>query len=227
MIVELSDLKTYLNITGTDYDAFLTGQISLFTSAVENYCGRKFDQASYTQTFYFSDYNDGNYDSKLYLFHFPLISVTEIKKITTNVYGVDEEEVVDSSYYRVHKGQAKITRICDGLEQDWFSGLDSNTRFEVAHTAGFAVKPADIQYAVFELIEERYNKEINGIATNFGNNVQRLSIPGTMSIDFDYTLQANERKSSFGMFLGNYINVFDHYRSERAIIGEIKENYVD
>ena len=71
------------------------------------------------------------------------------------------------------------------------------------------------------VVDERNNK-INNIAPNFGSNVQRLSIPGTMSIDFDYTLQANERSSSFGMFLGNYINVVDYYRSERVAIGQVE-----
>ncbi len=47
-----------------------------------------------------------------------------------------------------------------------------------------------------------------------------------MSIDFDYTLQANERKTGFGMILGNYVNILDQYRSERPLIGAIKENYV-
>jgi hypothetical protein len=80
---------------------------------------------------------------------------------------------------------------------------------------------------MYELIEERYNKKVAGVALNFGSDVQRLSVPGVMSIDFDYTLQNNERDSKFGMFIKGYANVLDSFRSERSILADsIKDGYV-
>jgi len=97
---------------------------------------------------------------------------------------------------------------------------------EVEYTAGYSDIPSVIEDVVFNVVEQRYNKKASGVALSFGNDVQRVSIPGVMSVDFDYTLQANERQSKYGMILGNYGNVLDPWRSERALIGEIKDNYV-
>jgi hypothetical protein len=76
------------------------------------------------------------------------------------------------------------------------------------------------------IIEERYNKKKSGISLNFGSDVQRVSIAGTISVDFDYSLQSNERVSAYGTILGNYINVLDQYRSERVLTGSGMITYV-
>lgn len=232
MLISLADLKTNIGETTNDYDTFLTAQINLFSSAIENYCSRKFELASWTQTFYYSDYTETDDRKKLWLFHFPVSAITEIREIIT-FNGVDTSEILDSSGYRLRKDYGRIEKITDGYPESWFkesslflvSGI--NSRVEVDYSAGYSTVPLEIQDVITSLIEERYLKKKSGIQINFGNDVQRISIPGTMSIDFDYSLQANERKTKFGMLLGNYINVLDYFRSERALIGEIKENYVD
>lgn len=231
-LITLADLKTCLGITTTDDDAFLTTQINLFSSTIENYCRRKFELATYTQTFYYSDYEQDDDRRKLWLFHFPAPIITEIREITT-YNGVDTSEVLPSTNYRLSKKLGRIEKISEGYPQTWFNdsryfltcGL--NSRIEVDYSAGFSEVPLEIQDVMCSLIGERYSKKKAGVDVNFGNDVQRISIPGTMSIDFDYSLQANERKTRFGMILGNYINVLDFFRSERSLIGEIKENYVD
>lgn len=231
-LIALADLKTCLGITGTDDDAFLTTQINLFSSTIENYCRRKFELATYTQTFYYSDYEQDDDKRKLWLFHFPVPTITEIREITT-YNGVDTSEVLDASSYRLSKKLGRIEKISEGYPESWFNGsryfltCGLNSRIEVDYSAGYTEVPLEIQDVMCSLIGERYNKKKAGIDVNFGNDVQRISIPGTMSIDFDYSLQANERKTRFGMILGNYVNVLDFFRSERSLIGEIKENYVD
>jgi hypothetical protein len=64
------------------------------------------------------------------------------------------------------------------------------------------------------------------VALNFGSNVQRISVPGVMGIDFDYTLSTNERNNKYGMILGDYLNVFDNYRSERTLVGESEVSFI-
>lgn len=231
MLITLSDLKDAIGETTTDYDTFLTNQINLFSSAIENYCSRKFELTSYTQTFYYSDYIENIDRRKLWLFHYPVTQIDEVREITT-FNGVDNTEIIPPANYRVKGNYGRIEKTVDGYPELWFkddnyflvSGL--NSRVEIDYTAGFATTPYEIQEVITTLIEERYLKKKTGIQVNFGSDVQRISIPGTMSLDFDYSLQANERKTRFGMLLGNYVNVLDYFRSERSLVGEIKENYV-
>lgn len=197
MLVSLADLKTYLGVTGTADDAFLTQQGELISDTIEAYCRRKFAQATYTQKWY----NDGSYikaPRELKLFHFPAISITSLSM---------DGEAVDPSAYRVHLPTG-IIKLLPDAPVDW-------DELEVVYSAGFAAIPSPIQNAVYELVETRYNRKKAGVALNFGSDVQRVSIPGTISIDFDYSLQTNERSNSFGLILGSQANVLDYYRSDR------------
>lgn len=226
-LLTLTEIKDFLGETTTDYDDFLNQQNELFSSAVENYCSRKFLNASYTQTLYYSDYAKGVDISKFFLYHFPIGVITEVRAII-RVNGSDTINILDSEAYRLQAKAGSLLRVDDGLPVNWF-GVDNllnNGRYEIDFDAGYTDTPIEIKDAMLNLIEERYNKKKSGIAINFGSDVQRVSIPGTFSIDFDYTLQNNERKTKFGVLLGSYINVFDHWRSERSLVGEIRENYV-
>lgn len=208
MLDTLSNVKSRLGITGTEYDAFLTQQITLVSDVIEAYCRRKFAQKSYIQTFYKSDYRSS---SQLELYHYPLISVQSIER--------DGEEL-DDDYFRIHKPTARIT------------GIDG-TRFFVSeetvveYTAGYATIPSPILAVLDAVVGERYNKKSSGVDLNFGSDVQRISIPGAISIDFDYSLSNNERKSSYGQILGSNANILDDWRSERSVIGSGTLEYVE
>ena len=217
-LVTLDDTKNRLGIPlpTITYDVFLQGQIDLMSSTIENYCGRKFNTATYNQTYYATDFK---VEKELYLSQYPLSLINSIKE----VFSDDSEEVITE--YRTQNEKGKLGRLNSQSKTYWFS--NSASRIVINYNAGYSTIPLELQEVVYGLIEERYNKEKNGIDINFGNNVQRISIPGTMSIDFDFSLQANERESKFGMILGNYANVLDAFRSERVIIGSIEEEYVN
>lgn len=225
MLVTLADMKSYLGITASTYDSFLTSQLNLISSAIENYCGRVFTSSSYTQTFYKADFQDVSPIKKIDLYHYPVTAIASVTEIETSG-GVDTETILDSSEYRLHSLSGSLKKIDDGYTRYWFSDIGINSRIEIEFTAGFSTIPYEIQEVTKSLVEERYNKYINGVDLSFGPDVQRISIPGTISIDYDYSLQANDRKSKFGMIIGNYANVLDFYRSERAIIGSVREAYV-
>lgn len=196
MLVTLSDLKAYLGEATTTYDTFLTEQIGFFSDAIETYCGRKLLSASYVQTFYKQDYNIPQ--KNLLTYHYPLTAITHVK-----------EDTVAITNYRAHTPTGTLT------SDQYF--LQCADILEISYTAGFATLPSPIRYAIYGLCEGVYNKRKSGVALNFGSDVQRISIPGTISIDFDYTLTANDRKNAFGNMLGSYLNVIDAYRSERSI----------
>lgn len=209
MLVTLVAMKDYLGITNNDYDDFLTTQIGVVSEAIESYCGRKFESATYTETIYKEDMNHRSKFNEMLLFHYPVSGL--------NAVSADGVDILANCRLYASTGRVLNT-------ESLFTYYES---VEFNYDAGYTTIPLTIQDVVFNLVEERYNKKTNGISMNFGNNVQRMSIPGAISIDFDYTLSANERKSGFGMILGDYLNVLDHYRSERALIGKIKETIVE
>lgn len=205
MLVSLADMKAYLGITDNSQDAFLTQQLTYISDVIEQYCGRKFLQATYTQTFYFDDFLI--YPKELELFMFPLVSVTSVE---------EDSEPVDE--YRSQLSTATLVR-----PKGWFQ---TGEELIVEYVAGYATTPSPVAQVVYDLVQERYNKQTSGIPLNFGSDVQRVSIPGTISIDFDYTLTSNERVNGFGSVLGKNMNVLDNYRSERAVIGSGRLVYV-
>ncbi len=208
MLVTLAEMKTYLGLSVTTYDAFLTEQINIISAAIEGYTGRKLNSTAYVQKFYADEYDR----TKKYLetFQYPLITVTYVKEA-----GV----TVDSSEYRVQLPWGRITKPF----VNFFANCED---VEISYTAGYATIPLEIKSVVYSLVEEKYNRKLSGIPLNFGQDVQRVAIPGTISVDFDYSLNSNERKNKYGTILGSYLNIIDPYRSERVIVGPGRITYV-
>jgi Phage gp6-like head-tail connector protein len=209
MLITLAEMKTYLGISVNTYDTFLTSQITLISETIELYCRRKFSAADYIQSIYREDYEKLPQKS-LMLFHYPVNSITYLKQ--------DTVAFID---YRLHKETGMLK---SDMYEYFFQGGQSV--IEVSYNAGYTNIPETIRSVVFSICEERYNKKISGINLNFGSDVQRVSIPGTISIDFDYSLSANDRVSAFGSILGSYMNILDYHRSERAVGDLGKLSYV-
>lgn len=202
-------LNTY-RIDNTTYDSFLTQQITMISATIEEYCRRKFEIATYKQTWYVEDLPRSK--RAIFAYHFPFTEVPEIK--------VDDEvTAVDEDFFRVHLETSRIEPLLG------FPNIC--TKMEVTYEAGLAEIPLPVQEVVYQLVQERYNKKKAGIDLNFGSDVQRVSVPGVISIDFDYSLQSNERKTALGIILGNTINVLDSYRSERAVLPNTTIEYVE
>ncbi len=212
-MIDLATMKAYLRISGSTYDSFLTEQEAVIADAVQNYTGRIFNSNSYVETYYKSDYTWGVECLRSY--HYPLISVASVKE-----FDKAGNELYDySSEVRLQKPLGMVIH----SEGFFIKGGDY---IEISYTAGYATIPPVVKSVVLSLVEERYNKKVAGVSLNFGSDVQRVSIPGTISIDFDYSLNSNERTSAFGTILGNYGNSLDFYRSERAVIGSGTITYV-
>ena len=214
MLVTLDDMKDYLGLAASNitYDDFLEAQLTLISAAVEGYCGRVFGQDDYVQTFYRDEFVQ-DYIKELFLYHYPVNSITEILE--------DGTALTD---YRLQGSSGRIVKTDDGIKIHWFQGIDE---LQITYNAGYASLPSEIDATIKSLVQERYNKHISGINVSFGNNVQRVSIPGVMSLDFDYTLSANSRKTKYGMILGDYVNILDPFRSERYSGQEIHIAYVE
>lgn len=209
MLDSLANVKARLGITETANDTFLTAQITLVSDTIEAYCRRKFLEADYTQTFYRGDCEPKGW---LELFHFPVSAVASV---------VEDSVTLNVSNYRFNKPTGRLVR----PRGAFFLPLET----VVTYTAGYAdgEVPTPILSVLDSIVGERYSKKITGVGLNFGSDVQRISIPGTISIDFDYSLNNNDRKNAFGTILGNNINILDPYRSERAVVGEGKLIYAE
>jgi hypothetical protein len=208
MLVTLSEMETYLGSAyDSSYDDFLNQQLQYISEVVENYCGRQFESKAYVQTYYAEDYY--NVEKALKLYNYPVSTVTFIK---------EDGATIALSEYRIHYPTGTITK-----PEYFFAGVD---KVEVSYTAGYLNIPAPIKQVVMAIVEERFNKKKSGAALNFGSDVQSVSIPGVLSITYDYTLESNMRKNAYGTVLGNYMNMLDGYRSERVLTGSGTVNYV-
>ncbi len=218
MLVSLADMKTRLNVSGSTYDTFLTEQITMVSEVVESYCRRKFESTEWVETFYIEDFQEFQKSKEeITCYMFPIISVdTVLEKIDEDDTGT---AITD---YRIHKPTAKIIK-----KRGAYPFFCGKNIVEITYTAGYATIPTPVQEVVYSVVGERYNKKVAGVDLNFGANVQSISIPGTISVAFDYSLDSNNRNSAFGTILGSNANVLDLYRSERAVVGTLRLAYVE
>ena len=208
MLDTLANVKTRLGISTTEDDTFLTSQITLISDVIEAYCRRKFSETDWIETFYKESFVSSTVEIQLY--HFPVSAVTAL-----SIDGVP----FDVTQLKIHKPTSSIRRKDNGL-------LYGNEVI-VSYTAGYAAVPTPVLEVLDSLVKERLNKRKTGVDLNFGSDVQRVSIPGAISIDFDYSLTNNDRVSSYGTIIGSFANVLDDWRSERTVVGSGKLEYVE
>lgn len=210
MLDTLVNVKARLGIVTSDNDTFLTQQITLISDVIEAYCRRKFKAADWIQTVYRTELRDPRTHE---LYHYPVISLDTVFIDGTEMLEVDFDNIV------VHKPTGRLRREDGG----WIYG----SRVVFHYRAGYEVVPSIIISVLDSLVQQRYNKKISGVDLDFGSDVQRISIPGAISIDFDYSLSNNERSSAYGSILGSSSNILDDWRSERAVLGSGKVEYVE
>lgn len=203
-LMSLDDVKDSLRITSSVDDDFIEEQIEVVSEAIEIYCRRKFEQKTYTETFYASDYRYRR--GPIELFVYPVKQINSVISGGTNL-----------GDYRLHPESGHVFR-----EYGFFFGED----LVIEYIAGYEKIPALIKSVLVSVVGERYAKKSAGVALSFGSDVQRVSIPGTISIDFDYSLMNNDRVVTMGTILGSHVNVLDYFRSNRAVVPTGKLSYV-
>lgn len=198
LLVTLTDMKTYLGEGTTTYDTFLTDRLTVASAAVEGYCARKFTQKTYLQTFYRKDFKTA--PKKLSLFHYPVTEITEIQEDGDNI-----------TEYRLQKERGLI--ISDSL---FMSITDVLTvKFKGGYL--YADIPTIVKQTVKNIVKQDYDKKINGLDIDVGKDIQRISMVGVISFDFDYSKSMSERDEAFGEIIGSNANLLDVFRTERTI----------
>lgn len=209
MLDTLENVKSRLGITTSDQDTFLTNQIVTISDTIEAYLRRKLLTADYIETFYREDHSPSK---KIRMFFYPVTAIGSIQED-----GVE----LDSDEYIIHSPTGYIRK------KSGCGVFNTGEETVVEYTAGYATCPTPILRVLDSLVGQAYNKKTAGVGLDFGSDVQRMSIPGVMSIDFDYSLKNNEQSTAFGMILGDYLNVLDQYRSERAVVGSGTLEFVE
>lgn len=142
-IITLTDLKSYLNITGTTEDTHLTIIVNGVNTAINNYVGRELESDEYSEVY------DGPGTDALLLKHFPVTAITEVLLKGQEIeewtgWGDDDWESSSNEYYMKDDGSAGIlyNRYC------WPNG---RAIISIQYTAGYETIPADIYLGTLQL----------------------------------------------------------------------------
>lgn len=133
--IETSDAKTFLGVSGSDYDDTIEAMVLAASQAIEAWCGGIFTQRTVTETMFPED-SLGN----LVLSHSPIISLTSVT--------IDDvtETLGD---YRLMKQLGALRRVDGGA-------IAGNTIVAV-YAAGYATIPDDVQQATREFVRDLFN----------------------------------------------------------------------
>lgn len=152
----LADVKSYLGITSTTQDALITTLIGNASAFIERFCGRIFEQATYTET------RNGNNASAIFCRQTPIISVTSV-----TIDGIAVPEAPDATSYGFvyddHivylRGDAPMrlpgVPSSRGYPRSFCRGVQNVV---LVYEAGYATIPADLNQACVELIASKLAK---------------------------------------------------------------------
>lgn len=128
----ISDVKAYLDISGTTYDTLLTDIVDRVSRIIEG----KLDRIIAQQTG-LVEYRDGSGSNTLTLRNYPIISITSIE------YGIDGAfgETIAASEYWVELERGYVHRVNSGI---WTRG---HRNHKITYDAGFATVPTDYEHA--------------------------------------------------------------------------------
>ena len=148
-LITLSDLKTFLGVSGTSEDAKLEIIRQGVEAAVERFCQRRFAQQQYTELY------DGTGTERLYLDHRPVVSVAEVRVASGLYGGVGHDDAFPDSGVWTQNEDFILPRT-DESEQNmgllvavnavWPLGV---ANVKVTATCGYSTIPQDVQLACY------------------------------------------------------------------------------
>lgn len=125
----------------------LEGLINACSTAIENYCGRKFKEQSFEEEY------DGTGKSYILLEQFPVISISSISI---------DDVVLDSSEYKVKKRNGVLIR----KSSVWPEG---DINITVSYVAGLTEIPAPLELACKHFVMSFYKSDVASFSTTFAD----------------------------------------------------------
>lgn len=168
-IITLSELKTFLGISGTSEDAQLTPMVAMVNKYLVNYVDRDIEETTYEDELY-----DGPGTVALTLRNYPIIEVSSVMCNNIEVEEVSYEDRMDNGTdgYWIKDPELGIL---------WRSGLWPRGRgiILISYTAGYETIPDDVKYAAYVAASylRRIQKKIGIISESLGSYAYSLANP--------------------------------------------------
>lgn len=143
----VANIKTYLNITTTEYDDLFTLLINAFDAFAENDCNRKFDQETVTE------YHDGG-TNKIFVDRPPIDSDTSVVVYDDPDRSFSDIDLVSSDDYGIDYDL--------GILEFDYDLLEGNMSIKVTYKGGYDTIPSDLQLAAIEQVVMKYKEAIKG-----------------------------------------------------------------
>ena len=171
--VELSEVKNFCKVTGTQDDALITLLTTSARKALEKYTSSSFGEK--TIHAYWQQIPG---DWIVELPYGPIISVDAIYKIDEQ--GTEEALTLNTDYYVIGDQDFKIK-----LEQFWSTGYTVSRSLRVEYTAGYGNSateplPDELRMAIMKQVSTDYNFRDNiqdAGSTALANNAKSLAAP--------------------------------------------------
>jgi uncharacterized phiE125 gp8 family phage protein len=156
------EVKNFLRMTGSDNvtDNLIHDLINRVSSIFEEYCGRTFLQADYTE------YYDGEGSAMLFLDKYPVQSVDSIYDDVSWQWGSDTK--LDSAYYRIADERIIV------YNYGTFSKGTQNIK--ITYNAGFTSVPYDLKQACVEETSRLFDSSKNSNRDIISNTNQRGTV---------------------------------------------------
>jgi hypothetical protein len=150
-LITLSELKVRLNITDDDNDRLLINLISDVSGIIENYCGRHFTAADYTE------YHDGNDEDEFNTDEWPINSIASIYDDPDRTF--PSSTLVDADDYTFYANEGRVALLISGT----IIGRNFRTVFsygrnniKITYNAGYTTIPSDLKSIASEVIARKY-----------------------------------------------------------------------
>jgi hypothetical protein len=189
-LTTLARVKSFLGITDSSQDTFLTDLIAIATETIQNYTGRTFSLESITEKL------PGTNTAKLILSKFPIVSITSITDQSGLIAatGYEISDNLAGTVYRKNdifpfKGQN--TGILGFINEK-----ESENSITILYQAGYTTIPLDVEMAAISYIRTLY------LGRSKDTNIASESVSGVYSV----TYGSGALPSDVVSMLGRYMN---------------------
>lgn len=180
MIATLSELKSYLGITGSSEDTLLGLLLDSANDFVLGYICREIESATFTEYF------DGDWQTEILLKNYPVTSITSFE-YNSGTLNTPVWTTVDPTLYKNSPNTGKIFLS--------FYKIRGFQNYKVVYVAGYTTIPWDIKLATLKIASGYYN-------TRSSDGIKSEGVAGD-SIVFD----TSEIASDVLVILNNYRDV--------------------
>ena len=151
-----TQIKAYLNISGSDDDTLFAALAGRATEAVQKYCGRDFTSTTYTE------YYDGGGFSKLVLDHRPIVSVASVYDDRDRAWAVSSLIAATDYLTRDNAGIVEWLSSSSAFPSTSAYFADGQLNVKITYTAGYASIPDAVVQASIMLVAVLYHRGQQG-----------------------------------------------------------------